>query len=159
MAEAPAGGAAEGRRTERRCLFCAIAAGAVPSHRVFEDDSLVAFLDIRPIRPGHVQIVPRAHHAYFDELPPDLAARIVQLGQRLAASLKRIYGVHRVGFVFSGGDIPHVHAHVVPLIAGTDITSRRYIAEETLTFRDMPRAADGELAAIADRLRQGIGGG
>lgn len=136
------------------CLFCRIARGEVPSHAVHADEKLHAFLDIRPIRPGHVQIVPREHHAWFDDLPADLAADIVHLGQRLAGALKRIYGVRRVGFLFTGGDVPHVHAHVVPLVAGTDITSRRYIAEEDLTFRDMPRVPDAELAATASRIRE-----
>ena len=45
----------------------------------------------------------------------------------------------RVAFLFTGGDVPHAHAHVVPMVAGTDITSRRYIAEEDLTFQSTPR--------------------
>jgi histidine triad (HIT) family protein len=139
------------------CLFCRIAAGAVPSFAVHCDDDLYAFLDIHPIRPGHVQIIPRVHYACFDELPPDLAARIVTLGQRLSACLKAIYGVRRVGFLFTGGDVPHAHAHVVPLVDKTDITSRRYIVEEDLTFRDTPRVPDAELARTAERIRSSLG--
>jgi histidine triad (HIT) family protein len=138
------------------CIFCRIACGEVPSQSVYEDEKLYAFLDIRPIRPGHVQIVPRAHHAFFDEMPPELAAEIVQLGQKLAGALKRIWGVRRVGFLFTGGDVEHVHAHVVPLVAGTDITSRRYIAEETITFRNMPQVPDAELAETAVRIRSAL---
>ncbi len=135
------------------CLFCRIAAGAAPSFAVHSDEAVHAFLDINPIRPGHVQIVPKAHYAYFEDLPPDIAARMFSLGQRLAVALKELYGVPRVAFLFSGGDLPHAHAHVVPLVHGTDITSRRYIAEETLTFRATPRPPDGELRATADRIR------
>ena len=54
------------------CLFCAIARGEIPAHRVCETDELVAFLDIHPVRPGHTLIIPRDHHAYFDDLPPTL---------------------------------------------------------------------------------------
>ncbi len=55
-------------------------------------------------------------------------------------------------FLFTGGDIPHAHAHLVPMHEKTDITSRRYIAEEQLTFRDMPRATDSELRDTAALL-------
>ena len=141
------------RNAARGCLFCAIASGRTPAHVVYEDAHICAFLDIRPIRPGHVQIVPRDHYAYFDDLPAATAADIVHLGQRLAAAQKAVYGVRRVAFLFTGGDVPHAHAHVVPLVAGTDITSRRYIAEADLTFRDLPRAEDGDLREIAATLR------
>jgi len=135
------------------CLFCRIARGELTAHPVHEGERIFAFLDICPIRPGHLQIVPRAHYAYFDDLPADLAAEIVQLGQKLAAALKRTYGVKRVAFLFTGGDVPHAHAHVVPLVSPVDITSRRYIAEPKLTFRSTPRIADEELSATAATLR------
>ena len=67
--------------------------------------------------------------------------------------MKALYGVPRVAFLFSGGDHAHAHAHVVPMHEKTDITSRRYIAEESLTFRGVPRASFEELAATAAQLR------
>lgn len=143
--------------SEATCLFCAIAAGRVPAHIVYEDEDLVGFLDIRPIRPGHIQLIPRAHYPYFDDLPPVLAARLVTVGQDLARRLKRLYEVERVSFLFTGGDIPHAHAHIVPMVAPTDITSRRYIREEELTFEDLPRMSDEELASIAATLRAETG--
>lgn len=139
------------------CLFCRIAAGEVPAARIYEDEAIVAFLDINPIRPGHTQIVPRRHVPWFEELEPELASRILHLGQRLAAVQKRRYGVKRVGFLFSGGDIAHAHAHVVPMVSPVDLTSRRYIAEETLTWQATPRVPDEELAATAGELRALLG--
>src|SRR5690606_30903482 len=103
------------------CIFCAIADKKIPARIVHEDDDFVAFLDINPIRPGHVLIVARAHHAYFDDLPTELAASMMLLGQRLSKAMKRIHGVERVGFVCTGTDIAHVHAHLVPLHGSTDI--------------------------------------
>ena len=135
------------------CLFCRIARGIIPAHLVYESSRLVAFLDIQPIRPGHVLIVPREHFPYFDALPPEVAHEILDLGQKLAPVLRRQWGVERVGFMFTGTDVPHAHAHVLPLVAPTDITSRRYIAEEQLTFRTAPRVPDPELAATATLLK------
>ncbi len=139
------------------CLFCRIAAGEVPSHRVYEDDDIVAFLDIGPVRPGHTQIVPRRHFACFEDLPEDLAGAILARGQILARAMKTIYGVPRVAFMFTGTDIAHAHAHVIPMVAPTDVTSRRYIAEEALTFRPLPRPSDDELAATVAALKAASG--
>jgi histidine triad (HIT) family protein len=134
------------------CVFCRIASGDLPAQIVYKDADLVAFLDIGPIRPGHVQIVPRAHFPYFDDLPATLAGRMIALGQRLAKAQKRIFAVERVGFLFTGGDVAHAHAHVVPLHEMTDITSRRYIQEPELTFAAMPRLSDVEMQTIAADL-------
>jgi len=139
------------------CLFCRIAARTVAADVVHEDAHLVAFLDIHPIRPGHVLIVPKQHFDYFEDAPSDVAASIVVLGQRLALALKRIYRVPQVGFLFAGSDIPHVHAHVVPMHEKTDLTSRHYIVERKLTFRETPRAADSELRQTAARLASVLG--
>ncbi|WP_425049813.1 HIT family protein [Psychromarinibacter sp. S121] len=135
------------------CLFCGIACGDVPAAIVYEDDELVAFLDTMPIRRGHVQIIPRAHYPYFDDLPGDLAGRMLVLGQRLARAMKQVYGVQRVGFAFTGGDVDHAHAHVVPLHEKTDLTSRRYIAEERLTFTELPALTPDEAAAVVAELK------
>jgi len=140
------------------CLFCAIARGDVPCHPVFEGENVVAFLDIHPVRPGHTLIIPRTHHEYFDDVPPDVAAEMIALGQRLARHMKVRYGAPRVGFAFTGIDVPHAHAHVIPMMETTDLTSRRYIAEEKLTFRLTPRAADDELASMAAVMRAELAG-
>lgn len=138
------------------CLFCAITAGTIPARIICESDNLVAFLDIQPVREGHTLIVPRQHHAYFDDMPAELAAEVVAMGQRIARIQKTLYGVERVGFMFTGTDIAHVHAHVVPLHEPTDLTSRRYIAEEQLTFRPTARATPEALQATGDRLSSAL---
>ncbi|MEA2880379.1 MAG: histidine triad family protein [Hyphomicrobiales bacterium] len=134
------------------CLFCRIATRAVVADVVHEEEHLLAFLDIHPIRPGHVLIVPKRHFDYFEDAPAGIAASIVALGQRLARVMKQIYRVPQVGFLFAGSDIPHVHAHLVPMHEKTDLTSRHYIVERTLTFVETPRAPGRELAETAALL-------
>lgn len=138
------------------CLFCGIAQNQISCVSVFESADLIAFLDISPIRRGHIQIIPRHHFKYFDDLPAELASEIVRAGQKIARAQKKLYGVDRVAFLFSGGDIPHVHAHLVPMHEKTDITSRLYIAEESLTFRSTPGVSPEELEAVAGELRPTI---
>ena len=139
------------------CLFCRIAAREIPAEIVAETDRLVAFLDIHPIRPGHVLIIPREHFAYFDDLPADLLAEMAELGQRLARALKQVYGIERVGFAFTGTDVPHVHAHVVPLMRSDDLTSRRYILEETVNYRLPDTPPREEMTETAARIGAAMG--
>lgn len=138
------------------CVFCGIVARRIPAHFVHEDERFVAFLDIHPIRTGHMQIVPRDHYAYFDDMPHELAAEILAFAQRSARGMKSLYGVPRVGFMFSGADVAHVHAHVVPVRETTDITSRAYIVEENVTFALPARPADDDLAQTAQAVRSAI---
>lgn len=134
------------------CLFCAIAAGTIPARIVCESEDLIAFLDIQPVREGHTLIIPRAHHRFFDDMPAHLAEEITVMGQKIARAQKKLWGVERVGFMFTGVDVPHVHAHLVPMHEPTDLTSRRYIAEERLTFRPTPRVAPEVLEPVGARL-------
>lgn len=126
----------------------------MPAVKIYEDSKIVAFLDLGPIRPGHTQIIPRVHVATFELLPEPLAARILGLGQQLARRMKEVYGVDRVAFLFTGGDVAHVHAHVVPLHAKTDITSARYIVEpdDVRWSSDHLRVAPSVLDAVRDEL-------
>ncbi len=140
--------------TREDCIFCRIGAGTVPAHTLYENARIIAFLDLHPIHPGHVQIIPRTHYPAFDDLPEPLLAEIAATGQKLARVLRQLFDAPRVGFMFSGADIAHVHAHVLPLHARDDITSGRYIIESPVTYRmpDTPPAE--ELRRIALGIRE-----
>ncbi len=133
-----------------------MAAGELRPHIVYEDSHLLAFLAVEPIREGHTLLISRAHFEYFDDLPSELMMPMTVVAQRIAKTQKQLYAVERVSLVFTGGDIPHVHAHIVPMAEKTDITSRRYIAETQLTFRDLPRSSHEDLAGTASRLRDAL---
>lgn len=138
------------------CLFCKITQKHYRVFEVYRDDKIMAFLDNGPIRPGHTQIIPLEHYDYFDDLPLELATRIMQLGQHLAKVLKQITGVERVAFLFTGGDIPHAHAHLIPMYEKTDITSRRYILNKDLTFQDRPCPPHNEQLAILRKIKEAM---
>lgn len=138
------------------CIFCRIVGGEIPAVRVYEDDAVLAFLDIRPIREGHALVMPKQHYEYYEQMPAELAASVMHTGQRLGKAVKKLYGVPRVGFMFTGTDVAHTHAHVVPMVEATDLTSRRYIVEESLTFRPLDAAAPGDLQKTAARLKAAL---
>ena len=135
------------------CSFCDIAAKQAEAVVLFEDDEVLAFLDTSPIRRGHSHIIPKQHFATFDVMPPALAGRIIALGQELARRLKATYKVERVAFLFTGGDVAHAHAHLIPMHEKTDVTSARYILNtEALHWSAAHLLADREslLAAKAE---------
>ena len=136
------------------CVFCQIIGGETQKDLIYDDDLVLAFPDIHPIRPGHTMIISRRHWPYFEDLPEATACRIIHIGQRLAVAMKKLYDVPRVAFAFTGGDHPHAHAHVIPMHEKTDLTSRRYIVEPDLTFRSTPKASAHDLAKTATELRR-----
>ena len=138
------------------CLFCRIARGEVPARVVYESEDVIAFLDIRPIRRGHVLVVPREHFPFYDDLRSEVANEVMRVARRLAPALRASFQVERVGLFFTGVDIAHAHAHVVPMVEPTDVTSRQYIAEETLTFRPAALAPAAELDAAAGLIKRGL---
>lgn len=94
------------------CPFCRIANKTEESVIVWEDSDIVAFLEIRPIREGHCQIIPKQHVETFEQMSPNLAAKILGLGQRLAQRIKAVYKIDRVAFLFTGGDVVHLERNL-----------------------------------------------
>ena len=102
------------------CIFCRISSGELPASVVYEDERTIAFLDIQPITPGHVLVVPKVHAESLVELSPEDAAQVMRVGQlmdrALRASELRCEGVNL--FVAdgkaAGQEVGHVHLHVFP---------------------------------------------
>ena len=99
------------------CSFCQIVAGARPAAVVFEDDVCLAFLDSRPLFPGHCLLIPKGHIETLAELPADAIGPLFAQARRLALALEQGLGAegafvavnHRVS-----QSVPHLHIHVVP---------------------------------------------
>lgn len=136
------------------CPFCGIAKSTNSAVILWEDEDVMAFLERAPIREGHAQIITRAHYETFDSTPPELASKILRFGQHFAKRLKEVYEVDRVAFLFTGGDIPHVHAHVYPIHENTDVTSARYVVGSSkLEFSSMHlKAEPDELSRVRSLL-------
>ena len=102
------------------CIFCEIVAKRAPASIVFQDDRCCAFMDIQPVNPGHVLIVPVTHVAFLDDLDEETGAYLFTIAQRLSRALRRS-GVRCEGVNFfladgeaAGQEVFHVHLHVFP---------------------------------------------
>ncbi|MDD7970706.1 HIT family protein [Roseinatronobacter alkalisoli] len=131
------------------CLFCKIASGALPAHKIYEDDHILAFLDLHPIRAGHSLVIPKTHHVWFEDLPEHLATRITTCAQKIARAQKAIYKVPRVSMFYTGIHVPHAHAHVVPMHHMHDVTSSAYLHDGATAFSTPPQGDARELTDTA----------
>jgi histidine triad (HIT) family protein len=99
------------------CVFCRIVAGELPAAMVLEDDLVVGFLDSRPLFPGHVLVIPRAHHETLSDLPAELLEPLFGAVQRIATALPAALDADGT-FVAENNvvsqSVPHLHVHVVP---------------------------------------------
>ena len=106
------------------CIFCAIVAGTAPASIVYDDADLLAFMDIGPVTPGHLLVIPKRHAPYLADLDEDTGARLftvaMQLAQALRASALRCEGINL--FLADGEaafqEVFHTHLHVFPRFAG-----------------------------------------
>jgi histidine triad (HIT) family protein len=113
-----------------RCTFCKIVRGEATSYMVFEDDVALAFLDHRPLLPGHCLLVPKAHYETLGDLPAVLIAPFFAAVQLAARAVER--GMEADGsFVAINNrisqSVPHLHAHVVPRWKKDGLFARGYI--------------------------------
>lgn len=126
-------------------VFTRIIDGELPGHFLWQDERCVAILTIAPICPGHLLLIPREPVDHWDDLPPDLAGHLMQVGSVLAKALKRAYSAPRVGMIIAGFEVPHVHLHLFPA--------------DSLDVFDFERAAPCPQATLADnaeRIRQAL---
>jgi len=138
-----------------KCIFCEIAAGRGRASFVYQDQDVAAFMDIQPVNPGHVLVIPCRHAASLAELQPGEAEKLLPAAQRVAAALRRS-GLPCEGVNLfladgeaAGQDVFHVHLHVFPRWPGDGFGLRLGPHYHTLP----PRA---ELDEIAARLRQNL---
>jgi histidine triad (HIT) family protein len=137
----------------RPCVFCEILAGRQQAHVVLDDDVALAFLDVRPLFPGHTLLVPRDHHETLADLPADLVGPYFARAQRLSRAMEDGLGAAGSFVAINNRisqSVPHLHTHVVPRnpkdgLRGFFWPRGRY-------------ADDGEAAGVAAKLRAALSG-
>src|SRR5688572_4168624 len=99
------------------CVFCSIVAGENPAYLVLDDPIAIAFLDTRPLFPGHVLLIPRGHHETITDLPTELVGPLFEAVQRMAAAVQSAMGAAGTFLAINNvvsQSVPHLHVHVVP---------------------------------------------
>lgn len=102
-------------------IFSKIAAGEIPSYKVAEDERHFAFLDINPVHPGHILVIPRKEVDYIFDLTDEEYTSLLLFAKRVAAAIRRAIPCRKVGVTVIGLDVPHAHIHLVPMDKGDDM--------------------------------------
>ena len=124
-------------------IFTRIIQGELPCHRIAEDDNFLAFLDIRPVAPGHTLVIPKQAPDRFFDLDSDTLSHYLPFAKPIAHAIEAVVPCNRVGLMVAGLDVPHAHLHLVPMQSIAD-----------LRFDHATPANDDDLLAMATRIRQ-----
>jgi diadenosine tetraphosphate (Ap4A) HIT family hydrolase len=139
--------------SEAACIFCKILAGAAPASIVYRDELVTAFMDIQPVTPGHLLVIPNQHSIDLAGVAPETAAHIMRTGQRLAAALRasglRCEGInlHLADGQAAGQEVWHCHLHVIPRFTGDGFGLKMPPAYRS------SRPAREQLDTLADQIR------
>ena len=133
------------------CIFCRIVAETIPSIRICEDEHALAFMDIRPIQPGHALVIPKKHVENVIDLEAADYDGVMRMAQRVGRAIGAEWKPPKVGLAVIGFDVAHAHVHVLPLLSISDITSGR-ILDGSLKNGDMD-----DLKRTGAQLRSRLG--
>ena len=102
-------------------IFSRIIAGEIPSYKIAENEHFFAFLDIFPLREGHVLVVPKTETDNLFDLPADYLQQILLFAQPIAKAIEKAFDCNRCGISVIGLEVPHAHIHLVPINNANDL--------------------------------------
>lgn len=134
------------------CLFCSIADGSIPSHTVYETESVQAFLDITPTTPGHVLVIPKGHAENLFDAPMELMRPVFEVVHRLVPVVRAAAEAEGVNIVMNNGKaagqvIFHPHIHLIPRHEGDGLEGWHGVAR-----------SEGDLVEDATKIRALLAG-
>lgn len=129
------------------CIFCKVIAGELPCQKVYEDDHVLAFLDIRPINPGHTLLVPKQHAANLLETSLEDAQRLMEVAKKIAPGILKTVGTESFNLAVNNGRssgqvVFHTHMHIMP----------RFPADGYAAWQRQDDKHD-DLASMAEKIR------
>jgi histidine triad (HIT) family protein len=128
------------------CVFCRIVWNKAHAQKLWEDREFLAFLDIKPINPGHTLLIPKQHFEYIFDLAEPLYSEIFQRAKLLAAPIRAAMEARRIGVLIEGFGVAHLHVHLVPINKSGE-----------LTRKGVEGVTQQEFAKVAEKIRAAIG--
>ncbi|MCR4562523.1 MAG: HIT family protein [Bacilli bacterium] len=134
-------------------IFCRIIEGEIPSNKVYEDDDVIAILDISQLTKGHTLVIPKEHYDNMLSCPKELLHKVIDVAQRIGQACVSVLGAKGVNILtnvneIAGQSVPHFHVHVIP----------RYVAGEggfQLTMKPQD-ISDLNLPMLAEEIKKEI---
>ncbi len=134
------------------CIFCKIVAGEIPSVKLYEDDRVLAFMDINPLNDGHLLIIPKAHAATINDITESDFLAVMSVTHRLAAAIREALNPDGINLLQLNGEaanqvVPHLHVHIVPRWSGDGLT----VSLWNLVSGDMER-----IKGVAEQIQKAL---
>ncbi len=126
-------------------IFTKILAGEIPAHKILENDRYLAFLDIRPVNPGHTLVIPKQEIDYIFDIEDELLKGLMIFAKKVAKAIKQTVPCQKVGIMVAGIEVPHAHIHLIPIDGVSDLNFAR--------AKPMPQE---ELASTAAKIRANL---
>jgi histidine triad (HIT) family protein len=124
------------------CIFCNIIKGEIPCIKIYEDEDFLAFLDVKPVNPGHALLIPKKHNDYLFDLADTEYTKLLLKAKELATVLQQKLQPKKVGLAVEGLSVPHIHIHLIPINNMGDLSPERATLVEV-----------SELQAVAEKLK------
>lgn len=133
------------------CIFCKIVAGDVPADIVYDDNDTLAFLDINPINPGHILVIPKEHHEHMFETPNALLEKLITVSKLVGNAAWQAVDADGMNLGCNtkdagGQEIPHTHFHVMP----------RFIDDGHTMWHGKPYESEEQKKAIVKKIQENI---
>ncbi|MFH1522786.1 MAG: HIT family protein [Patescibacteria group bacterium] len=100
------------------CIFCKISKGKIPCYKVYEDDDVLAFLEISPVNKGHCLVIPKEHFETVFEIPDEILKKLVVAVKKVSNKVKQALNCEKVILAVWGEDVSHAHMHIIPRYEG-----------------------------------------
>ena len=113
-------------------IFTKIISGELPSYKIAEDENFFAFLDIFPLRKGHVLVIPKQEVDKMFDLPPEILKGLLVFAQPIAKAIEKSFDCNRCGMSAIGIEVPHAHLHLIPINTANDLN----FTQEKLKFSE-----------------------
>ena len=127
------------------CIFCKIVSGEIPSAKVYEDEKLLAFLDINPVSDGHLLVITKDHYPWMQDVPDNLISEVFVKIKNIMAKMKDALPCDYVQLSVVGKDIPHFHAHLMP----------RYFNDD-LHGWPTKKYKEGEIESLSEKIKASL---
>jgi len=127
-------------------LFTRIINGEIPAHKILENDKYLAFLDIRPVNPGHTLVIPKQEIDYIFDVEDELLKGLILFAKKVAKAVHQTIPCKKVGVIVAGIEVPHAHIHLIPIINGLN----------ELNFARAKAVPETELLEIASKIRANL---
>jgi histidine triad (HIT) family protein len=134
---------------DESCIFCKIVKKQAPASIIYEDETVIVFLDIRPLNEGHTLVIPKKHYVDIFDIPENQLSQVHKVAKQVSVAVKKATKADGISIIQQNGkaaaqDIFHLHVHVVPRFEGQKLPS----------FSALREVERGKLEVMAKKIKQ-----